>query len=145
MLNGMAREPLRPGLSSLPARVKVRRMKSPAEFAHKIDRLRDVCPVRAAIDVISGRWKPSILFELKQGPSRFTEIQSALRGSTAQAISVQLRQLEADGVVSRTVYPEVPPRVEYTLTPFGRTLSDLMDQLELWGVEYLRRSKQNGG
>ncbi len=143
--NGARHEPSRPDLSSHRVRATVRRMKSPAVYTHKIDRLRDVCPVRAAIDVISGRWKPSILFELKQGPARFSEIQSALRGATAQAITVQLRQLEADGVVSRAVFPEVPPRVEYTLTPFGRTLSDLMDQLELWGVEYLRRSKKNGG
>lgn len=114
-------------------------MKTAADYSQKRDPLRDNCPVRAALDVIRGRWKPSILLQLKPGIARFSEIQSALKGATAQALSVQLRQLEADGVVTRTVFPEIPPRVEYALSPFGRSLSDLMDQLELWGTEYLRR------
>jgi DNA-binding HxlR family transcriptional regulator len=114
-------------------------VKTAADYTQKRDPLQDNCPVRAALDVIRGRWKPSILLRLKPGPARFSEIHTALKGSTAQAITVQLRQLEADGVVSRTAFPEIPPRVEYALSPFGRTLSDLMDQLELWGTEYLRR------
>ena len=113
-----------------------------ADYEHKIDRLRDTCPVRAAIDVVRGRWKPSILFELKSGAKRFSELQSALPGSTAQALSVQLRQLEADGIVARAVYPETPVRVEYALSDYGATLSDVMDQLESWGVRYLARRSQ---
>ena len=114
-------------------------MKSIADYEQKIDRLRDNCPVRAAIDVVRGRWKPSILFELKSGAKRFSELQMALPGITAQALTVQLRQLEADEVVARTLYPETPVRVEYALSEYGTTLSDVMDQLESWGVRYLAR------
>lgn len=96
--------------------------------------------MRAALDVIRGRWKPSILFELKSGPRRFSDLQTALRGITPQALSLQLRQLEADGVVARAVFAdEVPVRVEYSLSHDGRALSGVMDQLELWGVDYLAR------
>jgi len=119
-------------------------MKSLRDFAQKCDRLQDDCPVRAALDLIRGRWKPSILFEIKSRAKRFSDLQAALPGSTAQALTVQLRQLEADGVISRTVYPEMPARVEYALTDFGRSLSDVMDHLEALGVEYLVRRSGNG-
>lgn len=112
-------------------------MKAVADYEQKYDRLQDDCPVRAAIDVIRGRWKPSILFELKSGAKRFSELQAALPGIAAQALTVQLRQLEADRIVARTVYPEVPSRVEYALSKYGTTLSDVMDQLEAWGADYL--------
>lgn len=118
-------------------------MKSSADYPQKFDRLQDDCPVRAALDVVRGRWKPSILFELKARARRFTELRTALPGITAQALTLQLRQLEADGIVSRTVYPEVPARVEYALTEFGATLSGMMDQLEAWGVTYLARRKKS--
>jgi DNA-binding HxlR family transcriptional regulator len=117
-------------------------MKSPADYAQKFDRLRDDCPVRAALDVVRGRWKPSILFELKTRARRFSELQAALPGITAQTLTLQLRQLEADGIVSRTVYPQVPARVEYALSEFGVTLGAMMDQLEAWGAVYLARCKQ---
>lgn len=98
--------------------------------------------MRAALDVIRGRWKPSILFVLSSGPARFGDIQSQLAGVTAQALTVQLRQLEADGVVIRTVYPEVPARVVYRLSEHGAGLSGLMDQLENWGRDYLVRQDE---
>jgi len=117
-------------------------MKSPADYAQKFDRLQDGCPVRAALDVVRGRWKPSILFELKTGARRFSELQAALSGITAQTLTLQLRQLEADDIVSRTVYAEVPARVEYALSEFGATLSSMMDQLEAGGVTALARRNQ---
>jgi len=113
------------------------------KYTQRIDRLQDDCPVRAALDVIRGRWKPHILCELKSGARRFSELQSALRGVTAQTLTLQLRQLEADGVVQRTIYPEIPPRVEYALSDLGRRLSDVMDELEDWGVEYLARRERD--
>lgn len=125
------------GLRCGPASVK-----NPDRYAQAIDPLHDVCPVRAALDVIRGRWKPSILFVLSTGPARFGTIQARVPGVTAQALTVQLRQLEADGVIVRTVYPEVPARVDYALTPFGQKLSGLMDRLETWGEEYLRRKER---
>ena len=117
-------------------------MKLPADYTQKIDRLQDNCPVRAALDVVRGRWKPAILFELRTRARRFSELQAALQGITAQTLSLQLRQLEADDIVSRTVYPEVPARVEYALSEFGATLSGMMDQLEAWGATYLARRKK---
>lgn len=115
-------------------------MKQLSDYEQKFDQLRDNCPVRAAIDVIRGRWKPSILWELCNGARRFTDIQEALPGVTAQVLTVQLRQLEADGVVVRTAYAEIPPRVEYALSGRGRELSSVMDELEKWGEVYLKQS-----
>jgi DNA-binding HxlR family transcriptional regulator len=117
-------------------------VKSITDYAQKIDQLRDSCPVKAAIDVVRGRWKPSILFELKVRAKRFSELQAALTGIAPQALTVQLRQLEADGVIVRTVYPEIPARVEYALSPDGKTLSDVMDALDHWGTAYLARQSQ---
>ncbi len=114
-------------------------MKDLRAYEQKIDPLREECPVRAALDVIRGRWKPMILWELNEGTKRFSQIQSALPDVTAQALTVQLRQLEADGVIERTVYAEVPARVEYSLSEHGRALSSVMDQLTLWGQTYLER------
>ncbi len=115
-------------------------MRSLDQYRQKIDALQERCPVRAALDVIRGRWKPSILFELKTAPRRFSDLQTTLRGITPQALSLQLRQLEADGVVVRKVFPdEVPVRVEYSLSKDGQALSAVMDQLELWGLDYLAR------
>lgn len=110
-----------------------------AAYEQKIDPLRNRCPVRAALDVIRGRWKPMLLFELQEGPRRFSELQTRVRGITAQALTVQLRQLEADGIVSRRVFAQVPPCVEYQLTDMGRRLSVVMEQLDSWGREYQRR------
>ena len=115
-------------------------MRSLEQYRQKIDTLHERCPVRATLDVIRGRWKPSILSELKNGPRRFSDLQCAVRGITGQALSLQLRQLEADAVVTRTVLPEeTPVRVEYALTEDGHGLSGVMDQLEAWGIEYLAR------
>lgn len=119
-------------------------MKSLSEYQPKIDPLRYNCPVRAAVDVIRGRWKPSILFELREKSKRFSDLQCALPAITAQVLTTQLRQLEADEVVERTVYPEVPARVEYSFSPYGRTLSEIMDSLEEWGTEYLKRQAEKG-
>ena len=118
----------------------VRTMRSLKQYEQKIDGLHERCPVRAALDVIRGRWKPSILFELNTGPRRFSDLQVTLHGITAQALTVQLRQLEADGVVVRSVFAEeTPVRVEYSLSDDGRALSGVMDQLELWGAAFLAR------
>jgi DNA-binding HxlR family transcriptional regulator len=116
-------------------------MKAIADYQSKIDRLRDECPVKAALDVIRGRWKPSILCELSNGKKRFSELQEALAGVNAQTLSLQLRQLEADEIISRTVFPEVPARVEYQLTDFGSTLAPIFAELEIWGATYMQRHK----
>ena len=117
-------------------------MRSPADYQQPQDALQDNCPVRAALDVIRGRWKPSILFELHNGRKRFTELRAALPQITAQTLSLQLRQLEADEIVTRTVYPEIPARVEYQLSDYGQTLSCVMEELDAWGRTYLARRRR---
>ena len=95
------------------------------------------CPVEAALDVIGGKWKPLILWALGDNVLRFGELQKSLPGVNTKMLTKQLRELEGDGVISRTVYPEVPPRVEYAITDFGRTLIPILDALCTWGAEYL--------
>ena len=95
------------------------------------------CPVEAALDVIGGKWKPLILWALGDDVLRFSQLQKELPGVNTKMLTKQLRELEGDGVITRTVYPEVPPRVEYAITGFGRTLVPVMEALCAWGLEYL--------
>jgi len=95
------------------------------------------CGVEAALDVIGGKWKPLILWALGDNILRFSELQKGLPGVNAKMLTKQLRELELDGVISRTVYPEVPPRVEYSITDFGRTLIPILRELCDWGTRYL--------
>jgi DNA-binding HxlR family transcriptional regulator len=95
------------------------------------------CPVEAALDVIGGKWKPLILWALGDNVLRFNELQKGLPGVNTKMLTKQLRELEADGVIKRTVYPEVPPRVEYSITGFGRTLIPILQALCDWGAQYL--------
>ncbi len=95
------------------------------------------CPVEAALDVIGGKWKPLILWALGDNVLRFSELQKELPGVNTKMLTKQLRELEEDGVITRKVYPEVPPRVEYAITDFGRTLIPILQALCNWGAEYL--------
>jgi DNA-binding HxlR family transcriptional regulator len=95
------------------------------------------CPVEAALDVIGGKWKPLILWALGDNVLRFNELQKGLPGVNTKMLTKQLRELEQDGVITRTVYPEVPPRVEYAITDFGRTLIPILQALCNWGAQYL--------
>jgi DNA-binding HxlR family transcriptional regulator len=95
------------------------------------------CTVEATLDVIGGKWKPLILWHLGDNVMRFGQLQKALPGVNAKMLTKQLRELEEDGVIQRTIYPEVPPRVEYTITEFGRTLIPILQALCAWGALYL--------
>ena len=95
------------------------------------------CPVEAALDVIGGKWKPLILWALGDEVMRFGQLQKELPGVNTKMLTKQLRELEEDGVTRRTVYPEVPPRVEYAMTDFGRTLIPILQALCTWGAQYL--------
>jgi DNA-binding HxlR family transcriptional regulator len=95
------------------------------------------CPVEAALDVIGGKWKPLILWALGDNVMRFGELQKGLPGVNAKMLTKQLRELEKDGVITRTIYPEVPPRVEYAITDFGKTLIPILHALCNWGAHYL--------
>jgi DNA-binding HxlR family transcriptional regulator len=92
--------------------------------------------MRRAFALLSGKWKLEILWLLNQRIHRFGELRKAIRGITQHMLTAQLRELEADGLVSRTVFAEVPPRVEYEITPKARALGPAMEALTVWWSEY---------
>nr|WP_201298144.1 helix-turn-helix domain-containing protein [Nocardia sp. CY41] len=93
----------------------------------------EVCGMTVAIDVVGGKWKMHLMWVLGAGPQRFGRIRRLLEGVSEKVLAENLRQLEASGVVHREVYPEVPPRVEYSLTPLGVELAVALRPLEEWG------------
>ncbi|WP_373233273.1 winged helix-turn-helix transcriptional regulator [Cohnella sp.] len=95
------------------------------------------CPVFTAQSLIGGKWKVYILWQLHDGAKRFSEIHRALPHVTQSMITNTLRDLEKDGLIHREVYREVPPRVEYSLTPIAWKLISPLEQLVLWGIEYM--------
>ncbi|MFH0968090.1 MAG: helix-turn-helix domain-containing protein [Methanobacteriota archaeon] len=95
------------------------------------------CPVEAALVVIGGKWKALIIWQLKTETLRFTEIMDRLPMVTPRMLTKQLRELEEDAVITRKIYPEVPPRVEYTLTGLGLSVVPVLEDLCTWGGEYL--------
>jgi len=102
------------------------------------------CAVEASLSVIGGLWKPVILFQLLSRKRRFGELCRLLPNATQRMLTLQLRELEADGIVNRIVHAEVPPRVEYELTEFGRSLEDILLSLRDWGEDYQSRQIRNG-
>ncbi len=94
------------------------------------------CAVEATLSVIGGVWKPLLLFKLLDGKLRFNALCRLTPGATPRMITLQLRELEADGIVKRTVYPEVPPRVEYELTELGRSLQPILMSMREWGARF---------
>lgn len=102
------------------------------------------CPVEATLAVVGGRWKGVILFHLLDGTKRFNELRRLLPAVTQRVLTLALRELEADGVLERTVYPEVPPRVEYALTELGRSLGPLLLDMRAWGLIYAAHPAARG-
>jgi DNA-binding HxlR family transcriptional regulator len=100
------------------------------------DKKNSYCPVTATLNVIGGRWKPLILYSLKDRTIRFGELKRMMPGITQKMLTQQLRELERDGIVSRRVYPQVPPKVEYALTEFGETLGPIMKSMSQWGLNH---------
>ncbi len=96
----------------------------------------DGCPVEAALEQISGKWKGLILYHLLDGTLRFNELARRLGGVTQRSLTKQLRELETDGILHREVFAVVPPRVEYSLTDKGRRLRTVMEALRDWGSQY---------
>ncbi len=97
------------------------------------------CDVEATLSVIGGRWKPVLVCHLLAGRKRFGALRRLVPHATERMITLQLRELEADGVVSRTVYAEVPPRVEYDVTEFGRSLEPILIVMQDWGSAFKER------
>lgn len=100
------------------------------------------CKAELALRVIQGRWKLLILRELIDGVHRFSDLQRALPGVSQKVLTAQLRELEADGLVVRTVHPQVPPRVDYALTPLGRDLIPVLEGLHAFGEQVGARAQE---
>jgi DNA-binding HxlR family transcriptional regulator len=108
-------------------------------MANAHDRLPDGCPVQGALNLIGGKWKGIILYLLlKEDCLRFGELQHRVPSASLRMLTKQLRELEADGLISRTVYPQVPPKVEYRLTALGQSTRAIIDLLAVWGRDNYR-------
>lgn len=94
------------------------------------------CPVATTVQLIGSKWKLLIMRNLMARPWRFNELKKDLEGISQKVLTDSLRSMESDGIVTRTVYPEVPPRVEYALSPLGESMRPIMKAMELWGTEY---------
>ena len=99
------------------------------------------CPVETTLTLISDKWKVLILRDLMPGTKRFGELKKSIVTVTQKVLTAQLRQMEASGLLTRTVYAEVPPRVEYTLTDLGRSLRPVLDAMEAWGKAYQENAR----
>lgn len=97
------------------------------------------CGIEVALDVIGGKWKLLILWQCREGPRRFGELKRLLRGVSEKVLIQQLRQMEVDGIIRRKAYHEVPPKVEYSLTPFGVSLGEALVPLCDWGERHKKR------
>ena len=94
------------------------------------------CPVETTLTLISDQWKVLILRDLMPGTKRFGELKKSVGNVSQKVLTSQLREMEQSGLLIRTVYPEVPPRVEYTLTDLGRSLKPILDAMQSWGEAY---------
>ena len=100
------------------------------------------CGLDVALSVIGGKWKPLILFHLAHGTRRYGELKRAVGGVSDKMLIQQLKELHADGVIDRRDHQQVPPKVDYSLTPFGRTLADALVPLCAWGTEHFTQVEQ---
>ncbi len=91
------------------------------------------CPLSPIVDLFGGRWKTDILWRLEDGPCRFNQLKRMIPGVSQKMLAQQLRQLERDGIVQREHFPEIPPRVEYSMTPVGTSLQPVFTKLGTWG------------
>lgn len=96
------------------------------------------CPVETTLELIGGKYKALILWHLSDGVLRFSQLQKSISSVTARVLTHQLRELEAQGLIARKVYPEVPPRVEYSMTELGRSLMPILTAMRDWGAKFLR-------
>lgn len=97
------------------------------------------CPVETTLKLIGNKWEVLVLRDLMPGTKRFGELKQSIGGVSQKVLTSKLREMEADGLVERHVFAEVPPRVEYSLTPLGRTLKPVLDAMEQWGTAYKKR------
>lgn len=111
--------------------------------AEKLNEL-PACPVETTLTIISDKWKVLILRDLMTGTKRFGELKKSIGNVSQKVLTSQLRQMEESGVVSRKIYPEVPPRVEYSLTDLGKSLKPILDAMQNWGEGYKEILRESG-
>lgn len=99
----------------------------------------DQCPVEVGLNILSGKWKLRILWHVSKQPVRFNELQRLLGAITTKTLTGQLRELEEQGIVRRIVYPEIPPKVEYSMTELGKTIQPVLKSLCEWGTSYQKK------
>ncbi|MFZ6000395.1 MAG: winged helix-turn-helix transcriptional regulator [Bacteroidota bacterium] len=99
------------------------------------------CPVTFCLNTIGGKWKPVIIHLLRKGCNRYSMFQKAIPDISKQTLTNQLRELEADGVIERIIFPEIPPRVEYKITAFGQSLFPIVDSMSQWGLKQMKKVK----
>lgn len=97
------------------------------------------CPVATTVALIGSKWKLLIIRNLRVRPWRFNELKKDLEGISQKVLTDSLRSLEEDGIITRTVYPEVPPRVEYALSELGESMRPIIDSMEAWGLSYKKK------
>ncbi|MBR2807826.1 MAG: helix-turn-helix transcriptional regulator [Oscillospiraceae bacterium] len=100
------------------------------------------CPVAMTVSLIGSKWKLLIMRNLLSRPWRFNELQKSIDGISQKALTEALRSMEADGIVNRTVFPEVPPRVEYSLTELGESMRPIIQSMESWGLAYREQRQE---
>ncbi|WP_221394150.1 helix-turn-helix domain-containing protein [Dyadobacter sp. NIV53] len=101
------------------------------------------CPVTHCLNRIGGKWKPLIIYAVSKNVNRFSKLQKALPVISKQMLVNQLRELEEDGILERTIYAEIPPRVEYKITEYGESLMPVINVLQDWGLWDLERVGEN--
>ena len=101
------------------------------------------CPVATTVALIGSKWKLLIIRNLRVRPWRFNELKKDLEGISQKVLTDSLRSLEEDGIIIRTVYPEVPPRVEYALSDLGESMRPIINSMEAWGLDYQKMAKEN--
>ncbi|MEK0440783.1 MAG: hypothetical protein RLZZ504_1699 [Bacteroidota bacterium] len=101
------------------------------------------CPVVYCMNIIGGKWKPSIIHMIRTDRNRYSLLQKNIQEISKQTLTNQLRELEMDGIIKRTIFPEIPPRVEYHVTEFGKSLFPIIDSMYQWGKLNMK-SEQTG-
>lgn len=103
------------------------------------------CPVATTVQLIGSKWKLLIIRNLQMRPWRFNELKKNLEGISQKVLTDSLRSMEEDGIIVRTVYPEIPPRVEYSLSKLGKSMKPILDAMEQWGNNYKASLETDGG
>ncbi|MCQ2011433.1 MAG: helix-turn-helix domain-containing protein [Sporolactobacillus sp.] len=103
----------------------------------------DLCHVENALSILVGKWKPIILlYLLRDGTQRFSELKRNVNGITQKMLTKQLRELEEEDIVKRVVYPQVPPKVEYSITEYGKSLQPILEDMHEWGLKHIAHKQQ---